>query len=85
MSPGLVVITSSNKHALVLFCVDQPGAERNLSGLTAVHWRTLSYNTMHLYCSVLMNQKPRGTLSYNNHALVLFCVNESEAKGNFVL
>ena len=42
MSPGLVVITSSNKHALVLFCVDQPGAERNLSGLTAVHWRTLS-------------------------------------------
>ena len=24
------------------------------------------------------------TLSYNNHALVLFCVNQSEGKENFV-
>ena len=40
--------------------------------------------TMHLYCSVLINQKARRTLSYNNHALVLFCVNQSEGKENFV-
>ena len=50
LSPGLVVITSSKSNALVLFSVDQPRAERTLSGLRAGHWRTCNNHALVLFC-----------------------------------
>ena len=87
LSWGLVltVLTSSHSSACVLFCVDQPRAERTLFVLIAASAlenfvlgaSTHSTSTVvHLYCSVLISLGAERTLS----GLIA-----ASALGNFVL